>query len=67
MGKIKMVFINIVTSSAFKRALWNFVNAVIVLVIQHITDAGLVEAGLGFAILNGITKQLNDKYGKGFQ
>ena len=67
MGNIKKVFINIVTSSAFKRALWNFANAIIILVVQQVTNTGLVEAGLGFAILNGLTKQLNDKYGKQFQ
>jgi len=61
--RIKNVVATIVRSSTFKRALWNFMNAIIVLTLTTLADAGIIEAGIGFAILNGITKELNIKYG----
>jgi len=63
MESIKQLILKVVKSSAFKRALWNFANAVIVLVVQQLTSAGIIESGLAFALLNGVTKELNLKYG----
>lgn len=63
-GDIQKIVVRVFKSSAFKRALWNFVNAVIALFIADFVNAGYIESGVVFAILNGATKELNKKLSK---
>ncbi len=56
--------IQFINHSAFKRFLWNTFNGFIGVLIVYLTDIGWEYAPIVIAILNGITKELNNKYGK---
>ena len=51
------------TSSSMKRFYWNTLNGFVGVLITYFSGIDWIYAPLIIAILNGITKELNKKYG----
>jgi len=63
-GKITGVVKAILTSTQFKRFLWNTLNGVVAVSISVMTELDLMYAPVVFAVLNGLTKEVNKKLSK---
>ena len=62
--KVTGIAKTILTSSQFKRFLWNTLNGAVAVGITVLGELDLAYSAVIFAVLNGITKEVNKKLSK---
>jgi len=62
-GELKVYTKDFLASSTFKRFIWNTANGFIGVLVIYLSGIDWIYAPLIIAVLNGITKELNARYG----